>query len=33
VAAASSPEELGKLLKSDIALWSALVKSVGVKLD
>jgi tripartite-type tricarboxylate transporter receptor subunit TctC len=33
VAAASSPEELGKLLKSDIALWSALVRSVGIKLD
>ena len=33
VAAASSPEELAKLLKSDIALWSALVKSVGIKLD
>ena len=32
-AAPSSPEELGKLLRSEIARWSALIKSVGVKLD
>ena len=32
-AAASSPEELGKLLRSEIARWSALIKSVGIKLD
>ena len=32
-AAGSSPEELGKLLKSDIARWSALAKSVGITLD
>jgi tripartite-type tricarboxylate transporter receptor subunit TctC len=29
----SSPEELGKLLKSDIAKWGALIKSAGIKLD
>ena len=28
-----SPEELGKLLKSEIARWGALIKSVGIKLD
>ena len=33
VAGGSSPEELGKLLKSEIARWSALTKSVGIKLD
>jgi tripartite-type tricarboxylate transporter receptor subunit TctC len=33
VAGGSSPEELGKLLKSEIARWSALVKSVGIRLD
>src|SRR5260370_4849281 len=33
VAGSSSPEELGKLLKSEIARWSALIKSVGIKLD
>ena len=32
-AAPSSPEELGNLLRSEIARWSALIKSVGVKLD
>jgi tripartite-type tricarboxylate transporter receptor subunit TctC len=29
----SSPEELAKLLKSDIVRWSALAKSVGITLD
>jgi tripartite-type tricarboxylate transporter receptor subunit TctC len=33
VAASSSPEELGKLLRSEIARWSALIKSVGITLD
>ena len=33
VAAPSSPEELGKLLRSEIARWSALIKSVGITLD
>jgi tripartite-type tricarboxylate transporter receptor subunit TctC len=33
VAGGSSPEELGKLLKSEIVRWSALIKSVGIKLD
>ena len=33
VAAGSSPEELGKLLSSEIARWSALIKSVGITLD
>jgi len=32
-AAPSSPEELEKLLRSEIARWSALIKSVGIKLD
>jgi len=32
-AGGSSPEELGKLLKSEIVRWSALVKSVGITLD
>ena len=32
-AGGSSPEELGKLLKSEIARWGALIKSVGIKLD
>jgi tripartite-type tricarboxylate transporter receptor subunit TctC len=32
-AGGSSPEELGKLLRSDIARWSALIKSVGITLD
>ncbi len=29
----SSPEALGKLLKSEIVRWSAVIKSVGVKID
>jgi tripartite-type tricarboxylate transporter receptor subunit TctC len=33
VAAPSSPEELGKLLRSEIARWSAVIKSVGITLD
>jgi tripartite-type tricarboxylate transporter receptor subunit TctC len=33
VAGGSSPEELGKLLRSEIARWSALIKSVGITLD
>jgi tripartite-type tricarboxylate transporter receptor subunit TctC len=32
-AGGSSPEALAKLLTSEIARWSALVKSVGVTLD
>jgi tripartite-type tricarboxylate transporter receptor subunit TctC len=33
VARGSSPEELGKLLRSEIARWSALIKSAGITLD
>jgi len=33
VAGGSTPEELEKLLKADIAKWSALAKSAGIKLD
>jgi tripartite-type tricarboxylate transporter receptor subunit TctC len=33
VAEGSSPEELDQLLKSEIAKWSAVVKSVGIKID
>src|SRR5262249_28975208 len=33
VAAGSSPEELEKLLKLEIEKWSAVVKSVGLKID
>ena len=33
VAAPSSPEELGKLLRSEIARWSAVIKSLGITLD
>ncbi len=33
VAGGSSPEELAKRLKADIAKWTALVKSAGLKLD
>jgi tripartite-type tricarboxylate transporter receptor subunit TctC len=32
-AGGSSPEELAKLLASEIARWSALIKSVGITLD
>jgi tripartite-type tricarboxylate transporter receptor subunit TctC len=33
VAEGSSPEQLGKLLKSEIAKWSAVIKSLGIKID
>jgi tripartite-type tricarboxylate transporter receptor subunit TctC len=33
VAGGSSPEELGKLLRSEINRWSALIKSIGITLD
>ena len=33
VAEGSSPEELAALLKSEIAKWSAVIKSVGIKID
>jgi tripartite-type tricarboxylate transporter receptor subunit TctC len=33
VAEGSSPEELEKLLKSEIARWSAVIKSVGIRID
>jgi tripartite-type tricarboxylate transporter receptor subunit TctC len=33
VAEGSSPEELEKLLKSEIAKWSAVIKSVGIRID
>jgi tripartite-type tricarboxylate transporter receptor subunit TctC len=33
VAGGSSPEELQKLLKSDIAKWSAVIKTVGLKIN
>src|SRR5713101_1216119 len=33
VAGGSSPEELEKLLKSEIAKWSAILRSVGIKID
>jgi tripartite-type tricarboxylate transporter receptor subunit TctC len=33
VAEGSSPEELAKLLKEEIARWSAVIKSVGIKID
>ena len=33
VAEGSSPEELDMLLKSEIAKWSAVIKSVGIKID
>ena len=29
----SSPEALGKLLRSEIAKWSAVIKSVGIRID
>ena len=29
----SSPEELAKLLRAEIAKWSAVIKSVGIKID
>ena len=33
VAEGSSPEQLEKLLKSEIARWSAVIKSTGIKID
>src|SRR6516164_2505341 len=33
VAEGSSPEDLAKLLQSEIAKWSAVIKSVGIKID
>ena len=33
VAEGSSPEEMGQLLKSEIAKWSAVIRSVGIKID
>ena len=33
VAGGSSPDELDNLLKSEIAKWSAVIKSVGIKID
>jgi tripartite-type tricarboxylate transporter receptor subunit TctC len=33
VGGGSSPEELGKVLKSDIGKWRAVIESVGIKLD
>jgi tripartite-type tricarboxylate transporter receptor subunit TctC len=33
VAEGSSPEALGKLLRSEIAKWSSVIKSVGIKID
>jgi tripartite-type tricarboxylate transporter receptor subunit TctC len=33
VAKGSTPDELGKLLKSEISKWSAVIKSVGLKID
>ncbi len=33
VAGGSSPAELGALLKSEIAKWSAVIKSVGIKIN
>ena len=33
VAEGSSPEELEQLLKSDIVKWSAVIKSMGIKID
>jgi hypothetical protein len=33
VAEGSSPEGLATLLKSEIAKWSAVIKSVGIKID
>ena len=33
LAEGSSPEELEKLLKSEISKWSTVIKSVGIKID
>jgi tripartite-type tricarboxylate transporter receptor subunit TctC len=33
LAAGSSPEALGKLLQSEIAKWSAVIKTIGIRID
>jgi hypothetical protein len=33
VAEGSSPEELAKLLKSEIVKWSVVIKMLGIKID
>ena len=33
LAGGSSPEELERLLRSEIAKWGAVIKSVGIKID
>ena len=33
LAAGSSPEQLGSLLRSEIAKWSAVIKTLGIKID
>jgi tripartite-type tricarboxylate transporter receptor subunit TctC len=33
VAGGSSPEQLEKLLKAEITKWSAVIKSIGIKID
>jgi len=33
MAEGSSPEDLAKLLKAEIAKWSAVIKSIGIKID
>ena len=33
LAGGSSPEQLEKLLKSEIAKWSAVIKTVGIKIE
>jgi tripartite-type tricarboxylate transporter receptor subunit TctC len=33
VAGGSSPEELGKLLKSDIAKWGGVIKAAGLQIN
>jgi len=33
VAGGSTPEALGQRLKADIVRWSAVIKSLGIKLD
>ena len=32
-AESSSPDELGKFLKTDTAKWKAVIKSTGLKID
>ena len=33
VGAGSTPERLDKLFKSDVARWSAVIKSIGLKIN